>query len=101
MGNINYFFVIRSDRSPDQTWTEYFYDESVQSESFEYKGRSVCLLKLKHANSVKRAKADGWHDITDEVVAKQSQLQSKKEDDIVIDEADTSKKKPTKRRKKK
>ncbi len=102
MGNINFFFLIRFDRSPDQTWTEFFYDESVQSESFEYNGRSVCLLKLKYENSAKRAVADGWVDITGDVQAlEQKQLQSKNEDDIVIDEVDTSKKKPTKRRKKK
>ena len=102
MGNINYFYVIRYDRSPDQTWTEYFYDESVNSESFDYNGRPVCMLKLKSENSVKRAIADGWVNITGDVQAlEQKQLQSNKEDDIVIDEVDTSKKKTTKRRKKK
>ena len=61
------FVCARFDRDPTLRFQIYFYDESVHTRAITLRGKQGVAIPLEHANSVSRAKNDGWTDITEDI----------------------------------
>ena len=61
------FVVARFDRDPNLTFQAYFYDESPKSQPITINGRSGIALGLNSPWSVKRARQEGWTEVTETV----------------------------------